>query len=226
MIQFTQSENGTVNVKQDNAPVAGIARMGDAFTVTPAQGIAFDPESFATLDAAKHYVADQIGETLPRSAPAKRTRTSAAKVAPAKVAKVAAPAKRTSAAKDAKRSAPAKVRAAKVAKVPGEGMNEEQLAQALKNVGFANRYYRAQGRFDVYVDDATVLKAIQKKFRTIPAHVYGKNSVAPAGTANLYPNAEQADKIAKAFPNTDVAAQCIARGWKNWRIATREQSAA
>jgi hypothetical protein len=238
-IAFVENrEVGSFNAKQDNQTVAGIARMGDAFTVTPANGIAIDPESFATLDAAKQYVADSLGETIPARKQGSRKsgldrmreKVDSLPLDPAPVASTedtSAPVASTEGSRKqgSRKQDRSKVSAPKVKAVPAhpaEGLSEEVLAEKMRNVGFANRVHKANGRFDVYIDDPTTLKAVTKRFRTIPAHVYGKGSVAPAGTGNVYPTPEQADKLAKAVPGTDIAAQCSARGWRNWRIALRE----
>jgi hypothetical protein len=217
-MQFVANrENGSYVAKQDNQTVAGIYPEGDVFVASPADGIEFAPFR-GTLDAAQHYVAEALGETLRASKlaqPSKRTRNVSAP-------QLARSSKRTST------SAPAKVPAPKVKtapKNPAEGLSEEVLAEKMRNVGFRNRLERANGRFDVYVDSPDLLRKITKRFRNLPVHVYARGSVAPAGTANIYPNLDQAEKIATAFPGSDVAAQCIARGWKNWRIAQRESAA-
>jgi hypothetical protein len=201
MLQFVQNANDTVSVVQDGANVAGIARDGERFVVTPASGIAILPFEGESLASAQEYVARELGDSVARS-----------------TGKSASASKRSSSKRgSSKRSEGTSKHASKSKSAPVA--RERKVSEVMQR----NISELAAGNYPVFVESAEMWKALRSSRATralVDAGFAYRN-----GTGNIYPNPAQAKRIAKQYPGTSLALQCELGGYTAWRNSLRKRTA-
>jgi hypothetical protein len=212
-VSFAVRENGSISATDASTGniLAGIEVNADASAfAVHGEDESILAETFETMEDARAYILSSVQGTeiipTPERAPRKRSdRKSNTMVraprADAPVSENNTPArgakrdKGTDAAKD----------------VPVAPKRVQKVSTVMQR----NLQEVAAGNLEVYVDSSEVrekLLASRAYKKLVLAGEFGKN-----GTGNIYPTPAQARGIAKLVPDTNVAAQCIAGGWRNWK---------
>ena len=117
--------------------------------------------------------------------------------------------------KQSKPKAERKVAAPKVA-APKE--SKPKAERNVSPVMARNLAALAEGQFPVYIASAEHADTIRAQRSLKPLL---DNAMRSSKGLNIYPTPAEAKRIAKLLAGTDVAAQCEAGGWANWRKSLR-----
>lgn len=203
MVTFQVRENGSYTAQVQGTTVAGIEHAGDAFLVHGTEHVA--DARFSDLQAAQKYIAECTGSDLPASAPARKRNT-----------RTASTSKKAHTVKIASKQETAAPKASKSAKQETAAPRERKVSDVMQR----NLAEIAAGNYPVFVADAATLATIQAKHKKlVAAGITFKN-----GSANIYPSAAVAKKIAALVPGTDTATQCELGGYTPWRNSLRKRA--